>query len=242
MLLKIIKRPQLILFWRLACILFVLLYYYPISYGILRLATVVLGLGIWLGAFLLFKHQKLVRVFCIGMAVIAIAITLLPGRNVDSTRLRQAYVEELNSYTGTQYLWGGENKIGIDCSGLVRRGLINANVKQGLSSLNPQPIREAISLWWYDASAAALRDEYRNKTTRLERGVSINKLEHSNLQMGDIAVTVDGVHTLAYIGDNTWIEADPHYQKVIKVKIPDLKNPWFNVPIYIVRWQQFETG
>ncbi len=54
-----------------------------------------------------------------------------------------------------------------------------------------------------------------------------------------MAVTEDGVHILAYLGDKVWIEADPIYKKVIKVSIPETDNPWFNTPVYILRWQQF---
>ena len=34
------------------------------------------------------------------------------------------------------YYWGGENKIGIDCSGLIRKSLIVANYKRGLLTLH----------------------------------------------------------------------------------------------------------
>ncbi|MBD2295408.1 C40 family peptidase [Anabaena sphaerica FACHB-251] len=140
----------------------------------------------------------------------------------------------MNSFLGTNYLWGGENKLGIDCSGLVRQGLVGANLKYGLLSLNPQLIREGISIWFFDASAEALASEYRNKTKVIMKANSINELDHEKIQPGDIAVTQDGTHTLAYIGNQTWIEADPNYLKVIQLQVSDKNNPWFNVPIYIV--------
>ncbi|MGB7521632.1 MAG: hypothetical protein WA896_18540, partial [Spirulinaceae cyanobacterium] len=87
--------------------------------------------------------------------------------------------------------------------------------------------------------AVALRDEYKNYTKQLFLSPSINELNHNRIKPGDLAVTADGVHILAYIGNQTWIEADPNYQQVIKVKIPEPNNPWFNVPIYTLQWQQF---
>lgn len=55
---------------------------------------------------------------------------------------------------------------------------------------------------------------------------------------GDFAVTSDGVHVMAYIGDQTWLEADPDVKKVIKVKAPS-DNPWFSEPVNVMRWAQF---
>ncbi|MFB2922016.1 NlpC/P60 family protein [Aerosakkonema funiforme] len=179
---------------------------------------------------------------CFLFALIVSSIIILPGYQVDGSILRQKYVQELSYYEGSVYLWGGENKFGIDCSGLVRRGLINANLKMGLLPFNPKLIREAFLLWWYDASAEALGKEYRNWTKFLYQAPSINELDNSKIQTGDMAVTTDGVHILAYIGNNVWIEADPNYRKVIKVKVPDPSNIWFRIPVNILQWRQFETG
>jgi hypothetical protein len=68
---------------------------------------------------------------------------------------------------------------------------------------------------------------------------SINELDHTKIAKGDFAVTRDGVHTLAYTGNNIWIEADPTYGKVMEVKVPNLNIIWFKVPVLIVRWKQF---
>ncbi|MFN2599036.1 MAG: NlpC/P60 family protein, partial [Pyrinomonadaceae bacterium] len=51
--------------------------------------------------------------------------------------MRRAYIASLESYEGTRYVWGGENSRGIDCSGLVRRGLINADFHEGVVTANP---------------------------------------------------------------------------------------------------------
>lgn len=61
---------------------------------------------------------------------------------------------------------------------------------------------------------------------------------------GDMAVTSSGVHVLAYLGERTWIEADPNElqgNRVIRVKTPT-RNAWFNMPVHIMRWRQFDTN
>jgi hypothetical protein len=49
---------------------------------------------------------------------------------------------------------------------------------------------------------------------------------------------IDGEHILAYVGANRSIEADPGDLKVIAVTVPNLDNFWFQVPVYVLRWQQ----
>ena len=48
-------------------------------------------------------------------------------------------------------------------------------------------------------------------------------------------MTFNGVHVLAYIGNKTWIEADPN----IEVKTP-ARNAWFNMPVHVMRWRALE--
>lgn len=234
-----LNRRHLLILWGGLWALFIILLCQPVSYGIMRLGSVMLGSVIWASGLYLFWQQKPIRVICLIWALLVSLLILLPGRAADPNTLAAAYVQELNRYEGTQYFWGGENKLGIDCSGLVRQGLIQANWKLGVKSLNPALIRKGFELWWYDAGADALRDEYRNYTSRGIRVESINQLEPATIQPGDLAVTVDGEHILAYLGDRTWIEADPGEQKVIKIKTPS-NNVWFTTPVYILRWRQLE--
>ena len=233
-----LKRGRIFRLWSLTWVLFVILLIHPISYGIMRLATLLLGVLIGLTALWLFWHKFFVRYVCLSLAFSLIILMVGPGRPGDRDALRDAYIRELISYEGTPYLWGGENKIGIDCSGLVRQGLIQVNWKMGIKTINPLLLRKGFEMWWYDAGADALRDEYRNLTKRGERAESINSLDANQLHKGDMAVTVDGEHILVYTGNRTWIEADPDYQKVMIVTVPEPNNPWFNLPVYVLRWQQ----
>jgi len=56
------------------------------------------------------------------------------------------------------------------------------------------------------------------------------------LKPGDLAVTADGIHIMAYLGNRIWIEADPNMHKVIEVAVPT-SNQWFNTPVVFVRWK-----
>lgn len=49
-------------------------------------------------------------------------------------------------------------------------------------------------------------------------------------------MTADGLHVMAYLGNQTWIEADPDAHKVIEVVLPT-DNPWFKTPVVFVRWR-----
>jgi hypothetical protein len=194
---------------------------------------------LWGGLLFFNWHKRIIRsllLFCTGIAA---CFLVWPGRAPDTSKLRASYVASLGNYEGTTYIWGGENRLGIDCSGLVRKGLIMADYRQGISTLNPALLREGFSLWWHDCSAQALGEEYRHGTQLLFGAQSINKLDHSKILPGDIAVTRNGVHTLAYVGNQTWIEADPTVRRVIRVLIPT-NNAWFDEPVNILRWTQLE--
>ena len=52
-------------------------------------------------------------------------------------------------------------------------------------------------------------------------------------------MTESGVHTLAYLGGQTWIEADPDAGRVLQAQVPS-KSPWFNEPVKIMRWAQLD--
>jgi hypothetical protein len=235
------SRRLLIAAWCALWVALVALIVYPVSTNLLRACVVACLFSLWGGALLLFWQRRAVRYFCLACALIAFAALALPGRASDGAMMRRAYVASLGTYEGTRYVWGGENSRGIDCSGLVRRGLINADVHEGFATANPKLLREAASMWWHDASAKSLLEGYRRKTREILSASSIDELDHTQILPGDIAVTSDGLHTLAYVGDEKWIEADPNPGRVVEVRAR-AGNSWLKVPVRIMRWQQFEGG
>lgn len=209
----------------------------PESRGVLRLAVLCLFFGLLLSGIAFFWKQRPVRFGLLALVVLTLLPLALPARAVDSGRLREAYLESLKSYDGTTYIWGGENRLGIDCSGLVRRGFICATMKQGLVEFNGALIRKSCSLWWYDASAEAMRDGYRGESVVLFEAPELNSLDYGRLLPGDFAVTRNGVHTLVYIGEKKWMQADPGRGRAQYEQVPVEDSGWFTTPVYILRWQ-----
>lgn len=162
----------------------------------------------------------------------------LPARPVDTRALRDAYLTQLRSYDGATYVWGGENHRGIDCSGLMRRGLIDAAASEALEHRDPGLARRALELWWFDASAEALGQGYRGWTHEVTRANDFLSLDASLLRPGDLAVTQNGLHVLAYLGDSTWIQADPVPMRVHVERVS--ASGWFTSPITVMRWRLLE--
>ncbi len=212
----------------------------PVNVIFSRLALIIGVFGVWSGGLFLFWRRPTVRFPLLMLGTCWVAFLILPGYDLAPRLLREEYVSQLLRYEKTWFLWGGENVIGIDCSGLVRRGLIHADLKTGILTANPRPVRQALSLWWFDRSARALAEGYRGDTRVLFSEQSINALNHARLLPGDLAVTSDGIHVLAYIGGQRWIEADPDEMKAITVSAPAMAFRWFNVPVDIVRWRQLD--
>ena len=223
--------------WLTILVIICLIFSFPVACWTTRLLLLICVVSLWLwGAFLLRRRRAWVAAVLVS-GVVALVWLCLPGRPGDDDALRSTYVQCLKDYTGTRYVWGGENRLGIDCSGLVRRGFINANAKMGLRTFNPELVRTSLSLWWHDCSARALRDGYRGLTTRILSAPSINSIDHDAILAGDLAVTANGVHVLAYLGGNLWIEADPIAKRVITVEVPS-SNAWFTMPVQLVRWSR----
>lgn len=227
--------------WIGLCALAVCLIFYPINTLTLRVGLVVSIIGGWGGAFYFFRHSKWISTGLLLAAVCWLGFLIFPGRDFDRKKLQAEYVKSLRYYEGTRYIWGGENKLGIDCSGLVRAGLIRANFHQAMLTLNPKLLRHALWLWWHDSSAEALGHEHLQLTKRVLERINLNELEPDALRPGDIAVTLSGVHVLAYLGERKWIEADPDFRTVLVVQVPERKNPWFQEAFNVLRWRELDA-
>ena len=219
--------------------LLIALLVYPIRSGGIRLLIVcsasafLIGLSMWI-------RNRRVRWGFLGILLLTgLAIAFLPGKSVDQTRLRAEYVGALRRYEGDRYVWGGENGRGVDCSGIVRAAWIDSQFRLGIKTGNPRLIRGAMSAWWFDASAKELCLGFGGRTRELHTAKSIRANRDEQLSPGDFAIIAHGVHALAYLGDHTWIEADPGIGKVIIIPTND-KNPWLDSSAVFIRWRALE--
>ncbi len=208
------------------------LWSHPIRDSASRLLLVANGLACWTLLAIAARRRWLRAV------VLLVPLGLcLPGRAIDPSALRGEYVRCLARYEQTPFVWGGETERGLDCSGLVRRAMIDALWRHGLRRANPRAVRAGLWLWWHDTSAQALGQGYRGLTRDVGGAPSVNAADHTSLLPGDLAV-LDGTHVMAYLGRQTWIEADPspaYGDRVVCQTVPTT-NPWFGKPAQLRRW------
>lgn len=228
-------RRALIALWLLSALLLVVLFVRPESTTSSKLLTLCCLASLLPAPFVLFWKRRAIRIALFATLAGAVLLLLLPGRTRSPDELTDAYLAHLRAFDGTHYVWGGENHRGIDCSGLVRVSLIEASLERAVTQVDPSLLRQAATVWWFDASAQALGEGYRGLTTEILRSPSLRAIDPSLLRRGDLAVTADGTHVLAYLGDATWIQADPVPMRVHFDRISE-SSGWFGVPVVIWRW------
>ena len=222
--------------WLLLCAFTVALLLFPVRNETIRLLLIAGIVGVWVGALFMFWRRLPVRLFLLSLILFPAALVFLPGRDTDVDSLCRAYVGALKTFPGTPYIWGGETRTGIDCSGLARQALVQAEIGEGIRTANPALIRNALTLWWDDCSARALGEEFHQRTIVQGRLSRLNEVNYREIRGGDLAVIGDGIHVLAYSGGKQWIQADPQAGSVITTPVPsnDIR---LNLDATIVRWR-----
>lgn len=208
----------------------------PVNSLVLRLAFLVCVGGAWLGLTMVFWSSRLIRVVLLALPLLVVGIIYFPSGTLDKEKLRIYYMQRLLSFEGVKYFWGGESRRGIDCSGLPRRALQDALLEYGVRHGNSQAVRSALELWWFDASARALSVGYRGYTTPLGLTGTIREMNFDSLNLGDLAITTDGVHMLVYVGEEKWIQADPGRKAVVTLHARTDRKAWFETPVTTHRW------
>jgi len=239
-----VTRRNAVLAWWVALLWFAAINLYPVSSGLTRSAGVLLAGLLAIGLLGLWWRYRFLRWSLLVLYTAVGIFAVLPGRSgYDREALRLETTRALQRYRGGGYYWGGEGFLGIDCSGLVRRGAIDAMALYGIRTANPLLVRKAIALWWHDMSAEELG---RGASGLAEKEVAIKAIagtDESKLHLhpGDFAISENGTHALAYLGNRQWIEADPTEGRVIELNASSGKqNPWFHQGMVILRWRHLE--
>jgi hypothetical protein len=240
--LSLFSRQCALLLWGVGLLWLAAVILYPVSIGLTRTAGAVLAGMLAAGGLALAWRYRWLRWTLLLVYGIAAAFFALPGRSeYDRVALRQEIVRSLQRYEGVRYMLGGENFLGIDCSGLIRRGTLDGTFLYGLRTLNPLLARKAVVFWWHDKSAREMGMGAGKTARKVIDEKSLLILNDKNLHPGDFAITSNGIHALAYLGDHLWLEADPGEGKVIRVNTATPRNPWMNVPVSVLRWRFLEV-
>jgi hypothetical protein len=206
---------------------------YPVRNGITRPAIVLIFPVIYGVLLSVLWHRRALRWVTVAVGGILLIVFIFPGRDYDRSALQTQYLASLRSYIGTTYVWGGENHFGVDCSGLVRAGMVDAEFHEAARQLNPRLLREGCWLWWHDIAARDMPKGYAGRMETLSS--STRRLVIDQLRAGDVAVTDDGGHVIAYLGNDQWIEADPIGLAVTEWNGTErLKS--IDLPMIFIRW------
>lgn len=226
--------------WRVRWLIFVMMFTglvaWPIQNRMSRVAILAMVAMAIMRVLWSASCSRIVLRVTLALITLLIGLPLSPIRPIDHSRLREDYLAALQEFEGTTYVWGGEGRLGIDCSGLVRSAMRTSLIRTALVTANPGLCRVAFSIWWNDCTARQLGEAYRGSTQPVCTADSINALSPDNLQVGDLAIVAGGRHVLAYLGNQSWIEADPNRGRVTVDYAPDPANRWLCSPAQIVRW------
>lgn len=169
--------------------------------------------------------------FIFSLLILIISISYLRPTNQQftPTELRSQYRSALLKYEGASYAAAGEPG-GISCSTLIRRAFIDtlAIDKESRQQIQSQP-----------CYSVELREGCNGHLSNVLETDGLDKVNYEQIQIGDIATLGDSVafHSMAYIGNKTWIHADPIAQKVSYYEVSDLhKNIWSVYKVKILRW------
>lgn len=210
----------------------------PVANTFTRAVSVVLVVVVVVGIPFAAWPWPRARAGALGLELVLAIALCAPAREVDTDSLRYRFLDEVRRQEGVPYVWGGEGGTGVDCSGLPRRGLVRALVRQGVADLDPALWRRAALLWGWDLAARDLgagRGDFTVPVTAPGQTTTLNTLDPAAALPGDLAVTAGGAHVLVHLGGGEWIQASPQVGRVVRARAPS-DDPWYRMDVKIVRW------
>lgn len=211
---------------------------FPVWSSLVKLITlllIIILIGLLWYLFLLRYSLRIFLIFFFSIFGLFVLYFSFP-KKISNDYIAKEYVKQLEKYNWVNYVRWWENSIWIDCSWLIRKSLINTYFIVGFKYARIEFLWEWFVFWRYDMSAKAMSQENKYSFV-VGRGESINSFDHANLQPWDFAVTANGVHVLAYLWNNQWIQASPNASKVIINSIPDENDPWLEQNVVFKRWK-----
>jgi hypothetical protein len=232
----LVTRGRLWFFWGASLAGLLAIALFPVGNRLTRSVSVLLLVVTWFGLLALLWRRKAVRWSWLLITGVVLGFMVWPARGRrDLLELRNDYRASLRRYKGTRYCWGGDNFLGMDGAGLVRRAMVDTLLFRGVCSFRPELFRNGLYLWWTGCTAAELGDGF--MTIHQWDASSLNQLDHARVRPGDLAVRAGQDQVMAYLGDQVWMDADPAAKHVILVSAPSEQNEWFHKPMKIVRWR-----
>jgi cell wall-associated NlpC family hydrolase len=226
------------LLFNLSVIILIGLLICPLRTTLIRLGIISLTITTSAGLCIFSWSRLILRWLVLPMTAACILFTVWPARSViDSEKLRSLYLAQLPRYQGVRYVYGGETRLGIDCSGLVRAAMFNALRIYAIKTINPVALRASIGLWWRDCNAIDLGRGRTGDTFTLGSGKFVALGDHEHIRPGDLAVTESGSHVLAYLGNDNWIEAEPTIGRTHIFQLTDQFASLAGEKVRFVRWR-----
>lgn len=234
------RKRTLITIWLIVVVALIVNFAFPIRTGLTRMSLLALTFLTISGGIALTWRIRILRFLIVGICIAVSLFLFWPSASSpDPTVLRWLYIQHLQKYKETKYVYGGENRLGVDCSGLVREGMIEALLSYGIVHHHPGAVRAALHLWWHDSNAIMLGKM--PELTRPVKGQDYVALHNtSGIEAGDLALTQSGSHVLAYLGNNRWIEADPGLNRTHVFTLDDEFKHLSDELVLFVRWRWLE--
>ncbi len=187
----------------------------PVKTGIVRLVSLCPPLSLFAIVVFVNRKRRVPRaLLCVcGLLVVLVHVLTLRASSIDP----DVYAANLVKHEGVKYVWGGEGRFGIDCSGLIRKATVDSLYGTGRWGAG-------LLVWLKDCPAKSLGAGLGAYFE--EQAVYSSVRDITNPAKGGIAITTSGVHVMAYLGDGAWIQASPSDGKVT-VKDAGDEDTWF---------------